>query len=74
MFKHICDLAGNANHVGLGTDMDGGLGREQIPVEITTSAELPRVGDALRQGGFDENAVAGVLGLNWIRFFTSALK
>ena len=25
--RHICDLAGNAQHVGLGTDMDGGLGR-----------------------------------------------
>jgi len=37
------DLAGSANHVGIGTDMDGGLGREQIPQEIQTSADLPRV-------------------------------
>ena len=39
--KHICDIAGDAACVGLGTDMDGGLGRNEIPVEIETSADLP---------------------------------
>jgi len=29
--KHICDLTGSADHVAIGTDLDGGLGREQIP-------------------------------------------
>ena len=34
--RHFCDLAGDAKHVGLGTDMDGGLGRDEIPVEVRT--------------------------------------
>ena len=71
--KHLCDLAGDTAHVGLGTDMDGGLGREQIPVEITTSGDLPRVGDALSAAGYGDADVAGIMGENWVRFFRATL-
>jgi membrane dipeptidase len=67
--RHVCDLAGNALCVGIGTDMDGGLGREQIPQEITTSADLPRVADALSAAGFDDDAVRAIMGGNWLRYF-----
>jgi membrane dipeptidase len=67
--KHMCDLIGDAKHVGLGTDMDGGLGREQIPIEIRTSADLPRVGDALSSQGFGDEDLGGILGGNWLEFF-----
>jgi membrane dipeptidase len=67
--RHICDLAGDATHVGLGTDMDGGLGRDEIPEEITTSADLPRVGEALAAAGFDDAAVRGITGENWLNYF-----
>lgn len=71
--RHICDLAGNANHAGLGTDMDGGLGRDEIPEEITTSADLPKLADALSAAGFDDDAVRGVMGANWMRYFRRSL-
>jgi membrane dipeptidase len=71
--NRICDLAGDAAHVAIGTDMDGGLGREQIPEEIRTSEDLPRVGDALSAAGFDTAAVKGILGQNWLRFFRRTL-
>ncbi|HEV2294895.1 MAG TPA: membrane dipeptidase [Tepidisphaeraceae bacterium] len=71
--KHITDLAGSANHVALGTDMDGGLGREQIPQEITTSADLPRVADALSAGGFSDDDVCKIMGRNWVAFFQRSL-
>ena len=71
--NHICDIAGDAEHVGLGTDMDGGLGREQIPQEIVTSADLPKVYDALLAAGFDEPAARGIMGENWFNFFERAL-
>jgi membrane dipeptidase len=67
--KHICDLTGSAKHVGLGTDMDGGLGREQIPVEIETSADLPRLAEALAEANFPPPAVKQIMGRNWSRFF-----
>ncbi len=72
--KHICQIAGSAAYVGLGTDMDGGLGREQIPVEIETSADLHRVGDALSADGFSDADVAAIMGENWARFFSKNLK
>lgn len=71
--RHICDLAGDAAHVGLGTDMDGGFGPEQIPVEIQTSADLGRLGDALSAGGFADADIAAILGGNWLRFFSRSL-
>jgi membrane dipeptidase len=71
--KHICDLAGSAKHVAIGTDMDGGLGREQIPQEITTSADLPRIADALNRAGFSDDDVRNVMGGNWLAFFGRAL-
>jgi membrane dipeptidase len=71
--RHMCDVIGDDRHVGIGTDMDGGLGREQIPQEIETSADLPRLADALSGAGFDDAAVENVLGENWRRFFAQAL-
>ena len=71
--KHMCDLVGSARHVGIGTDMDGGFGREHIPEEISTSADLGRVAEALSAGGFSDADVEGVMGRNWVRFFAEKL-
>ena len=71
--QHVCDLAGNTACVGIGTDMDGGLGREQIPAEITTSADLPRLADALAAAGFGDQDVVRVMGTNWLHFFARVL-
>ena len=70
---HICQIAGDARHVGLGTDMDGGLGRDEIPQEIVTAADLPKVAEALRAAGYNEADVKGIMGGNWLRFFDAAL-
>jgi len=71
--QHVCDLAGGTTSVGLGTDMDGGLGREQVPQEITTAADLPRVGDALSAAGFADEEVRRIMGENWLHFFHRCL-
>jgi membrane dipeptidase len=71
--RHICDLSGDAAHVGLGTDMDGGFGREKIPAEIETSADLPRLGEALSTARFGDEQIAAILGGNWLRFFSQRL-
>jgi membrane dipeptidase len=71
--KHMCDLIGDARHVGIGTDMDGGFGMEQIPQEIHTSADLPRMAEALRGAGFEDEDVEGIMGGNWARFFGDKL-
>ena len=71
--RYWCDLIGDARHIGLGTDMDGGLGREEIPSQITTSADLPRVADALAAADFGDADVRAIMGANWIEFFRRSL-
>jgi membrane dipeptidase len=71
--RHICDLTGDVKHVGIGTDMDGGLGRNEIPIEIESSADLPRVAEAMSTAGFSDEEAAGIMGQNWLRFFRQHL-
>lgn len=71
--RHVCEIAGDANHVGLGTDMDGGLGRQNIPIEIETSEDLPKLYEKLVEAGFDDVAARGIMGENWERFFGHAI-
>ena len=68
----VCQLAGNARHVGIGTDLDGGYGREQSPTDLDTIADLQRVPDLLRRRGYKEADVEGIMVGNWVRFFVAA--
>jgi membrane dipeptidase len=68
----VCQLAGNADHTALGTDLDGGFGREQSPADLDTIADLARVPDLLRQRGYAEADVVKIMHGNWVRFFTTA--
>ena len=64
---HICQLAGNACHSGLGTDLDGGFGKEQSPSDIDTIADLGRMGELLSKRGYSSDDVERVLcATSWI--------
>jgi membrane dipeptidase len=71
--RHTCDVIGDANHVGLGTDIDGGFGSENLPAQIATWGDLPAMADALRAGGFSDANVAATMGGNWAEFFRRSL-
>ncbi len=66
MIDHVCQVAGSAAHVGIGSDFDGGFGVESVPAEIDTVADLQKIGATLQARGYAEKDVAGVLGTNWI--------
>jgi membrane dipeptidase len=68
----ICQLAGNARHAAIGTDLDGGFGREQSPADLDTIAELQRLPALLRQRSYDEAAIRGIMHGNWVRYFQEA--
>jgi membrane dipeptidase len=72
--KHICNLAGNCDHVGIGTDFDGGLGREQIPEEITTAADLGKLQEAASRAGFTAHDTRKLMSANWLRFLRDNLR
>jgi membrane dipeptidase len=70
---HICQLLGDADHIGIGSDLDGGFGAADIPAELDTVADLPLLAVALRDKGYDEGAIRNILGGNWLRLLGSAL-
>ncbi|HEV2947922.1 MAG TPA: membrane dipeptidase [Gemmataceae bacterium] len=70
----VCQIAGNARHAAIGSDLDGGFGREQSPLDLDTIADLQRLPDLLRSRGYDQEAIEGIMHANWIRFFREAWK
>ncbi|MGB5460840.1 MAG: membrane dipeptidase [Eudoraea sp.] len=69
---HICQLAGNALHVGIGTDLDGGFGREQSPADINTIADLQKLPDLLHTRGYNTEDVENIMHANFIRFLRNS--
>ena len=70
---HICQLAGNARHAAIGTDLDGGYGTEQSPCDLDTIADLQNLPDLLRARGYPELDVAAIMHGNWQRLLARAL-
>lgn len=64
---HICQLAGNARHCGIGSDLDGGYGREQSPRDLESIADLQRLAGLLASRGYGPADVEAILHGNWIR-------
>lgn len=65
---HICQLAGNSLHVGIGSDLDGGYGKEQSPYDLDTIADLNRMPELLRARGYSSNDIENICHKNWLRF------
>jgi membrane dipeptidase len=67
-YDHICQLAGNALHIGIGSDLDGAFGTEQSPYDIETIADLQKIPTLLSQRGYSAKDIENVMGENWLRF------
>lgn len=65
---HICQIAGNALHIGIGSDLDGAFGTEQSPYDLDTIADLQKIPDLLRKRGYSEEDITNVMHGNWLRF------
>ncbi|HEY2981677.1 MAG TPA: membrane dipeptidase [Anaerolineales bacterium] len=63
---HICQLAGDSLHTGIGTDFDGGFGLESVPPQIDTIADLQNLDAMLTARGYSEDDVENILGRNWL--------
>jgi membrane dipeptidase len=69
---HVCQLAGNARHAALGTDLDGGYGTEQTPRDLDTIVDLQRIPDMLARRGYSTADIEGICHGNWVRYFRDA--
>ena len=71
---HICQVAGNALHVGMGTDLDGAFGREQCPYDLETIADLQKIPTLLKKRGYTGTDIENMMHGNWLRFLRNAWK
>lgn len=64
---HVCQLAGNSRHAAIGTDLDGGFGREQSPHDLDTIADLQQIPAKLASRGYSEADINNIMHGNWLR-------
>ncbi len=69
---HVCQLAGSARHVAIGTDLDGGYGKEQSPADLETVADLRKIPGILEVRGYAQAEIADIMHGNWIRMLRAA--
>ena len=69
---HICQLAGSSAHVGIGSDLDGGFGTEQAPMDLTSIADLQKIPELLDAKGYTASDIEGIMWRNWVRFLEKA--
>jgi len=69
---HFVSVAG-PEHVGIGSDIDGGFGTDQVPNGIDSVADLKKIGEALVARGYAEKDAQAILGGNWMRVLREAL-
>lgn len=70
---HICQLAGSHRYIAIGTDLDGGYGSEQSPIEIETIADVQNFASVLEGRGYTHSAIDDIFYGNWLRFFREHL-
>ncbi len=70
---HICQTLGDAAHVGLGTDMDGGYGADDIPTPLDSIADVPLLSDRLKAYGYGGEDIARIMGGNWLNLLRTSL-
>lgn len=71
---HICQIAGNASHIAIGSDLDGGFGTEQSPDDMNTIADLHRLAPILSARGYSPSEIEGIFHANWMNFFRRSWK
>jgi membrane dipeptidase len=70
---YVCQMAGDARHVGIGSDADGGFGLQSVPIEMDSIADLQKLIPSLENKGYTDEDVQAILGRNWIGFLEDTL-
>lgn len=69
---YICQLAGNALHVGIGSDLDGAFGKEQAPGDMDSIADLQTIVPILEKRGYSAQDIEQIMWKNWVDFLERA--
>lgn len=74
VIDHVCQVTGNATHIGIGSDFDGGFGLASIPKELDSVMDLLKIADVLKSRGYSESDIEGVMSGNFLRKLRQCLK
>jgi len=69
----ICQLAGNCDHVAIGTDFDGGFGWPCVPDEVNSIGDIQKLAPILQKRGYTSEQVEAIFHGNWERILNQAL-
>lgn len=72
-YDHICQIAGNCNHIAIGSDLDGAYGNEQTPVDVDSIADLQQLQSLLAARGYSNTDINNIFHGNWLRFLENNL-
>lgn len=67
--EHICEVVGDRAHVGLGSDMDGGITANDLPAGVNRPKDLRLLADALAHRGWADADIEAFAWGNWARFW-----
>ena len=70
---YYCQLAGDARHTGIGSDLDGGFGYPNIPAPMRSISDLQKLKPLLLKKGYTEADVADIFGRNWKKHLETIL-
>ncbi|SKC01720.1 membrane dipeptidase [Sphingobacterium nematocida] len=73
-WDHICQLAGNAKNIGIGSDLDGIFGTEQSPWDLNSIADLQKFDAILKNRGYSDEDIDGIFNGNWLSFLRNNLS
>ncbi len=69
----ICQIAGSAENVGIGTDFDGGFGWPCVPVDVQSIEDMQKLAPILQKRGYTLEQVEAIYHGNWERILNQAL-
>jgi membrane dipeptidase len=73
-YDHICQIAGNSEHIAIGSDLDGAYGKEQSPYDLETIADVQNLRELFTKRGYTTHDIENIFYKNWLRFLEKAWK
>jgi membrane dipeptidase len=70
---YVCQLVGSVDHVGIGSDFDGGFGLESVPEDVNSIADMIRISDLLERRGYSQMDIEKIFNGNWLRILERSL-
>jgi membrane dipeptidase len=71
---YVCQLTGCAENAAIGSDLDGGFGKDYAPAGLDSVTDLRKIGTELKKRGYDVQDIEAILYKNWQRVLREVLE